>query len=559
MVTDDFNPFEQWLGVSTDSPDYYELLGLRPEESDRSRIAAAADRAIARVRSHRPGDRSVEWAWLLDELRSIKQTLTDPLRKEEYDAALGKKRNSGARKASARKTPPAPQAKTPPADADSLDNIQLDEHFASRSPRRRAQETHPTISDGHHVGIDLSYLSAPGARPAQKAPPKQGSAEVSPDELDRVDDIVLPPSAGPLPAQSSPSQNLVSPSPSKAQAVRPTRAAIPDRKRTRRRPASRIFGGTMTCLLIAGGIYAFLFHEDQDPGERPPESTPVRGTLLTEQERASILSENARRNGDTRDASPLAHEGEVLGGADLADELVESAPDVPMDSSPIIPEAGESMLANLPLTSSSDTAPPIPIEHRPQADAAPLSADMEPAALTPEEQAEWETLWSEIPAAVTAYQREQAAALFLRARPLARQPEQKARIARWESLSDLLVEFQGAVRQAMNSLEAGTSFPISDSTHVVVVERLSDGIIIRAGGKNHTFSLTELPLALGLALAERGLPPGPRAKAVLGAFQAVHPRASKAHRETARQLWLEAADAGEATTDLLPILDQLPR
>ena len=70
------NPYQQWLGWSGGSdPNYYELLEVARDETDPQKLAAAADKAIARVRAHRPGEYAAQWAALLDELSQIRATL----------------------------------------------------------------------------------------------------------------------------------------------------------------------------------------------------------------------------------------------------------------------------------------------------------------------------------------------------------------------------------------------------------------------------------------------------------------------------------------------------
>ena len=89
-MDDNFNSYAEWLGleVGDRKPNRYELLGLEPYESDGDAIAAAADRAMSRVRSFRPGSRVAQWADLLDELNSAKSCLSDGKKKDEYDDLL---------------------------------------------------------------------------------------------------------------------------------------------------------------------------------------------------------------------------------------------------------------------------------------------------------------------------------------------------------------------------------------------------------------------------------------------------------------------------------------
>ncbi len=89
-MADAFNPYHEWLGLPADvvSPNYYQLLGLAEREADLERIAIAGDRALARVRSFRPGVHAKLWSELLDEIFAAKSSLLDPDAKAEYDRRL---------------------------------------------------------------------------------------------------------------------------------------------------------------------------------------------------------------------------------------------------------------------------------------------------------------------------------------------------------------------------------------------------------------------------------------------------------------------------------------
>ena len=76
----EFNPYREWLGLECGPlpPNYYQLLGIEPDEPDVRVIHAAADRAMAHVRSHRPGAQTRAWARLLDEIAAAKNCLDEP-------------------------------------------------------------------------------------------------------------------------------------------------------------------------------------------------------------------------------------------------------------------------------------------------------------------------------------------------------------------------------------------------------------------------------------------------------------------------------------------------
>jgi hypothetical protein len=67
-----FDPHREWLGIESTAPDYYELLGIDDRGDDPGKIIAAADRALARVRSCHPGPHKRSWTALLGSLAEAK-------------------------------------------------------------------------------------------------------------------------------------------------------------------------------------------------------------------------------------------------------------------------------------------------------------------------------------------------------------------------------------------------------------------------------------------------------------------------------------------------------
>ena len=89
-VSSGFDPYSEWLdlNVSASPLDHYQLLGIRRFEPNATVIAEAADRALSRVRSHRPGANAQAWAHLLDQISAAKSCLTDASMRAEYDRGL---------------------------------------------------------------------------------------------------------------------------------------------------------------------------------------------------------------------------------------------------------------------------------------------------------------------------------------------------------------------------------------------------------------------------------------------------------------------------------------
>lgn len=84
-----FDPYCQWLELPPGPrpPSPYELLGLRPGESDPQAIARAADAMLIKVRKIRPGPLLAQWSRLLEELEAAKAALLDAAKKTPSSVA----------------------------------------------------------------------------------------------------------------------------------------------------------------------------------------------------------------------------------------------------------------------------------------------------------------------------------------------------------------------------------------------------------------------------------------------------------------------------------------
>jgi hypothetical protein len=89
-MPDDFDPYRDWLGITTPQrpPSHYALLGLAELERDAAKIAAAADARMREVRNHQVGPRGKFTQKLLNELAAAKLCLLDARAKAAYDAGL---------------------------------------------------------------------------------------------------------------------------------------------------------------------------------------------------------------------------------------------------------------------------------------------------------------------------------------------------------------------------------------------------------------------------------------------------------------------------------------
>jgi curved DNA-binding protein CbpA len=86
-----FDPYRDWLGVSANEcpPDHYQLLGLRPLESDPQQIEQGEMLTLAKVLRHETGPHADIARRLVQEIGEAFATLADPVRKASYDAERG--------------------------------------------------------------------------------------------------------------------------------------------------------------------------------------------------------------------------------------------------------------------------------------------------------------------------------------------------------------------------------------------------------------------------------------------------------------------------------------
>jgi uncharacterized FlaG/YvyC family protein len=138
------------------------------------------------------------------------------------------------------------------------------------------------------------------------------------------------------------------------------------------------------------------------------------------------------------------------------------------------------------------------------------------------------------------------------AETFAKSDEHKAMVARLKKAQEYLSEFRAAIDRAMKTLDAGVSFQVSADVIVAVVERKTNAIIVKVAGRNQSYPLNQLPLKLGVALADQGLQESEDAPLIKGVFQALHARATEKHINEVRVWWEKA---GEKGAELLPLLD----
>ena len=94
-MADQFDPWQQWLGVSPkhQPADHYRLLGLSRFESDTDVIANAAERAAELVQHKAGEEHAAEAGQLLKAITEARTCLLDNKRKAAYDHVLKRRPN----------------------------------------------------------------------------------------------------------------------------------------------------------------------------------------------------------------------------------------------------------------------------------------------------------------------------------------------------------------------------------------------------------------------------------------------------------------------------------
>lgn len=79
--------YSEWLDLPANlrPPTFYQLLGIAPSELDAKAISAAADRRLARLRTHEVGPRAEECRRIAGEVAQARDVLLDPVTRLNYD------------------------------------------------------------------------------------------------------------------------------------------------------------------------------------------------------------------------------------------------------------------------------------------------------------------------------------------------------------------------------------------------------------------------------------------------------------------------------------------
>lgn len=606
-MADVFNPYQAFLGLEGQtSPDYYQLLRLRESETDHETIAAAADRAVTRVRSHRPGPNAVAWSRLLDEIQAARSCLLDPAKRQEYN-----------------------------------------ERLPSQSPLQTAPgASEPSVATGHTPSMAFESVTQPAAYaypPGRGPKPAETSSVVAPDPqapAQAVSTTVAPSPVYPNPAAPAYANPTTAgfPAPTMPISVAPIAAGFPPTGAAANWPSG---------VQMPPGAYAWNAPQSTtayaapgaalDPmapfsyaprADVPQAYDPQRAMSFPSQmnvaqayqpqavmtpaaaqqsdpftaaspvqvePRPAMSSPPARTRGDKGPLVLLLGVGGSLlvlagliyyGWSKLKKEVV-TVVENPAIVAPQ-PKPGELPATKPDLANDKPTVTPGPVP-MPEP-VAPTSKEVTPAPEpVPDPEMKPETVKPEAPTpkpepgpepsppptppdpkptaeelvSLTQYMKEAKASLaemdfdqaevkLASAEMIARLPEHRAKVERLKEVSSLARQFHAAIGRTMQGLQVGDEIRISNSTQAVVVESSPTELKIRLNAQNQTHSLDKMPLGLGLKLGEQSLDQGdPTTRVLKGAYVFIHPRGDISKAKT---WWEEAQLSGRDLAHLLPVL-----
>jgi hypothetical protein len=659
-VTEAFNPYRQWLDltVSERPSSDYELLGLKLYETDPAVILAAADRAIARVRSHRPGDQAAAWSRLLDDLAAARKRLTDPGEKARYDEQL---RSQGGSLASPGEAKPISEPSKSQANdfryPPGMSGPGMPVTTGNAALGGGAGLNNGGYSAVANAGVPVQQpISTPQASYPQQATPQLAAPWGAPPYAPMPSGF---PAAAAYPQPMQPMGGMpgygqpAAPQGSYGQSYNPQGGyapgghpqampmsapgwPMPGAESTPMPPPpappapSSTAAPSMLATPVATIIDPMAPVDPMTPtGQTPVSAIPVGTAVREAGQGGGLLSPHAMASGlpspsATDDAgvakfkSPSARQVAVArtrtsphaplvwgavcaslflvvafvwanldGGKAIDDtpEVAKTPPQTrvteirprevasPSPSEPVTPRPRPQPQPPAPMPEPEmrpvDPMPmrpevpvPQPMPMPPSADPAPMpSPEPEPAPKpeppppplpTQQEVAELAKALTTARLALSEGNMEEAKKQVALAEKLPKLPEHEAMYGRMVMLVDYNGQFWDAVKEAVKSLESGSELAVGSQV-LIVVEVLSDKIILRIAGQNRTYPYEDLPGGIVVAIADKWLNQNdPTSLVMKGAYAAVN---KAGNVERARQMWDDAIRGGVDVRAILPVLD----
>ncbi|MEM7478206.1 MAG: hypothetical protein AAF483_24735 [Planctomycetota bacterium] len=175
--------------------------------------------------------------------------------------------------------------------------------------------------------------------------------------------------------------------------------------------------------------------------------------------------------------------------------------------------------------------------------------------LTEPEKSQWKTDMMKIRELLGKQDYKKAKAELDKQKKLAKTPEQEAQLIRLVTTADLAEQCYDALLDAMASMGPGATFQVK-SNEIAFVEGSSERLVVRIGGTNKRYPLTEIPVGIVEGLVDLKLDKvNLRARAVRGAFILFHPKSNELVMPKARKMLEEAESEGRILEDTSLVFD----
>lgn len=583
-----FNSYREWLGLDnpTTNPSYYEMLGLDPSEQRSQKISEAADRAIAKVRSCRPGPHAAQWAKLLDELKEAKSCLLDASQRQQYDsdqsqpgsiarapAAKSNKQPAAnpsagggssyppgmagaspqsssspvAAPVSARTPVSATQKATAPTSAAATPAAAAGSPASLPSPQMPGQSPAPTSYGGPLAAVPATPLTA-APNPLDPMAPVALSGTSAQPLAHSTAPVAAPTAADPMaPFQAGvasavptqyPSQPVAAASTTSAEAgagVRIGGAQSNTSKASQRIKRSNnsliMLGvGAVMFVLCAGIVYWIA-------------SRSMNGK---EGEQSEQVAERKEPDGNSGVKNPKRDVGEPVTPNPAPNPTPAPIPPEPAPNPAPMP---------VPPEPTPDPAPtPLPPEPAPDPTPAPLPMPAPQPMPTPQELAALSQAMTAARAALADKNPEAALSEVAKAEEIAVLDEHKAMVSRLRKVAGLVQEFWAAVDKARTELTGLDEIVLPTGNIIVVVESSPELLIVKINGQSRRFARRQESTKFATVIADRVLPrEDPHSLIVKGAAFVVEE--NEEWRGDGVQMWKDATGFNDEGTELLKFLD----
>jgi len=489
------SPYFKYLGVESEAPDHYRLLGLQHFAQSPALIRAAAEAARERLLDNRPEEDLDRWQQICEEVDSAERRLLDSEIKQIYDDALRSalKSTSGSGGSPGATTPgngSAPIAKLmgpaagspPPPSSSPLPPVES----LTAVPNQASQaDPMAPVASAAAVSDPMAPVATPGtssSAPPWSAPHRSASSPAP----------SMPVSSSTQPRGGSNSPVPIAISASGSSSDSPSTSTLRSRRKETSAPlvvgvlATLGFIGLIVVLLIPPG------NKEKDKTARadnnPPADTSAADTTTpdrkpdvpppVDQGRPSL--QKPPEGGMPPTAEPNAIPGVgPTGRPNIVQPDPEPEPEPAQMADPPMPNP----MMTEPEPEPQQTPDPMPQEPPP---AEPMPAEPPESTATPEQ---IEAMRKELKTAVTAMvdrDLETAEKALKQAEELAVDPAMTATAANYRLLYDAVEGFWEAVREGITSIVPGEELVISD-IRMFVVDVKPNEVTIRIQGRNRTY------------------------------------------------------------------------